>query len=254
MTSSPMRFTSKVLLLAVALLLWSATSSSAQTSVTQEGAFDTANYTCAATCTKTYTGVGAVSVGQMVICGVSNYNGRTISAYTFGGQAMSLGSEIASGFDRQAIVYRYVTGAESGTDVVVTISGSDGNNPPMNCLVAAGLASDQSSLDGASNVDGSLDSHSIGPVTPDTAENLVVGWASVRGNRTWTNDAGWDEVGTPVNFYSMVWDSQSSASARTWTFSTMDGAATADVSIVAFNGTVAVGNVNNPFQTVRSGQ
>lgn len=207
----------------------------AQVSITQTGAWNTGAYD--GSNQKTYTGLSAVSVGEVVICGVTNLGNRTFSSVTMGGQTATAATVLNAAFEDQGIYFRVWTGAESGQDVVVTISGSDSSTPnPMNCLVASGLASDQSSLDGVSESSGSATSHDAGPVTPDTAHNLVVGFSGLRANRAWANDAGWTDVGATSNTYAFVYDIQTAADARTWVFSEASAGA-ASLSIAAFNGT-----------------
>lgn len=218
------------LVIALVLVGWSVTPALAQVSVAQAPSLSVGPYTAGV---KTFTGLTSLSTGQLVICGAAILSSRTFSSITVGGEAMTLIATINTGFGGQTIAYRVITGDESGQDVVVTLSGADAENTPVGCIVVAGAATDQSGQDTDSNVPAGAQEHTIGPVTPTTASNIVVGWSGDRGNRSWTNASGWTVVGE-ANRYAMVYDIQDAADDRSWTFSTTDSAGGAWLSLAVF--------------------
>lgn len=220
-----------VALVLVALLALAApTTTWAQITIAQAPEPDTAAYTAGV---KTYTSLTSVSTGQTVICGVENQLGRTFSSVTMGGQSATLATDsyLAGSGARIAQYHRYFDGTESGQDVVVTLSGSDGNNGGMYCVVVSGLSSTPAPA--GHTVAGTGASSTVSAVTPAQANNVVIGY-SWRGNRTWTNDAGWTEVGTPAAKWSMVYRIQTSATAQDWVL-TPDTDGYADMTLVAYS-------------------
>jgi hypothetical protein len=187
---------------------------------------------------KTYTGLSALSVGQYVVIAAMNGNNRTFSSVTLGGQAMAAfpNNPINGVYEDQGLWFRRVTGAESGQDVVITLSGSDGNNCTLQALVIGGLAA-EAGEQGAAESSASSTTHHVGPITPSGATNIVIAYAE-RGNRNWTDqvtDPAWHVV-AQANLYSIVYTIQSSAAESTYQFSTGDTAGFAVMSIGSLNG------------------
>lgn len=192
---------------------------------------------------KTLTTLTALSVGDVVICCVANWENRGFNSATVGGQAMTQASLLNGSYADQAVYFRVITGDETGQDVVVTLSGADGNSAPIGVIVATGLASDQGTFSASRQIStafASGASHTIGPVTPGAADNLIVGFCGDAGNRTWSDDAGWTKVTGSTVRYEMIYDIQTAADARSWTY-TPDSDGAANLSIVAFNGESAGG-------------
>lgn len=225
-------------LLLVAACLWFCAVPARAQAVVQEGVVDGAAYTIGV---KTYTGLAALGAnGNTVVCGVVNLATRSFSSVTLGTQAMTqLPNTLLANF--LAIYYRTLTGTEASAEVVVTLSGNDTSASSMNCVELSGLASDQSGAVGTNENSASATSHDVGPVTPATTNNIVIAFSN-RGNRTWVPNAGWDDIGAAGNTYSFVYDIQPAADARTYSFSTAGGAATAQMAISALSGASASGS------------
>lgn len=189
--------------------------------------------------TRTYTGLSALTIGDDVIAGcVLAAPGETISSVTLGGQAMTLisGASVV-GTESGATVALYrrtVTGAESGQDIVATYSGSDPNAAPFFGFVIRGASATQvAATDSYASLPGPFD---VGPVTPTLDDHIVIALTH-RGNRAWTDDGGWTTIGTPANRYAMVYDINTSITARTLTL-TPDVDGFLDGVIVAIDGVI----------------
>lgn len=223
--------------LTLALLLW-ATTAQAQVTVTQAVGPDAASYTAGV---KTFTGLSALSVGQTVVCGVANFNNRTFSSVLLGGQAMAVSTDATIGAtaSRSTQYWRRVDGSESGQNVVVTLSGSDGNSSGMYCLVLAGVAASPA-IDGDGDAGSGVTSLTTGPVTPTAAHNIIISYGQ-RGNRTWTYNSGWTDVGTPNFNYYMAYRIQTAATAQQMDITTGDSSSFLDLTIASYDGTSGVG-------------
>jgi len=169
---------------------------------------------------KTYTALTTLTPGDVVITGAENGSNRNFSSVTLGGQAMTPfpGSPYNATFVDFGNWWRRVDGTESGQDVVVTLSGSDGENTPMGCVVIRGLPADFDPQSVITFQD-AMTSFSVGPVTPTYADNIIIVWNG-RGNRDWsaTPAEGFTHIGTPGAVYYFGYKIQTAATASTKTF------------------------------------
>lgn len=225
------------LILATLCLLWPLTAA-AQITVTQSPAVDNNAYTAGV---KTYTGLTSVTTGRTYACGVANGNDRGFSSVTLGGQAMTActNSAVNDSFADQAIYVRVADGSESGANVVVTLTGSDGNNTAMACVEITGAAASLSATGAAVHGTGA-DNYTTSGVTAGTAHNIGIGYSGSRANRSWTTNAGWTDVAN-VNAYNWSHYIKTSASSTTYGFSTGDGAGGAELSMCVIDGAAGGG-------------
>lgn len=191
--------------------------------------------------TKTYTALTALTVGDYVVVSANNQQDRTFSSVTLGGQAMTAfpNNPINNSFEDHGLWYRRVDGTETGQDVVVTLSGTDGNPSPCGAVVIRGLATTQPTAAGGVESSPPNTIHNIS-LTPGSADNIFIVFGFGAG-RTWTDNGGWTDIGTPPNNASLfAYDITASASARTYEITTGDSAGAMLFAIGSLDG--AAGN------------
>lgn len=192
---------------------------------------------------KTYTGLTALTIGDYVVACAMNAVDETFSSVALGGQAMTAfpNNPLNGTFQDMGLWYRRVTGAESGQDVVITLSGGDANPTWAGAVVIRGLASTQPTIAGGSEASASSTSHDIA-ITPGSADNIIIAFTQ-RGARTWTDNGGWTDIGTPPDTAgAFVYDITSSASARTYSYSNPDSPSDATLAIGSLDAEATAGN------------
>lgn len=188
------------------------------------------------TSTYTLTGLSAISAGEGIVVATSNFNLRNVNSVTLSssGTTTSL-TQLLSLAGSMTLWYGTASGSETNTDVVVVLSGNASDGEMVGALVVSGWSSDQSGATGTTESAGSSLTHDIGPVTPPTANNLMV-FATARGNRDWTDDSDYTLVNDISDTSAFAYRIQSAANADTYDFSNADAGAAADMVFGAFAG------------------
>lgn len=197
------------------LLVLVAGPAGAQMTVTQSPSLVTGSL-FAGTTTYTFTGLSAPSAGQGVVCVERNGNNRSVSSMTLSSSgtttSFSVRAAITSPF-RVEMWYATATGSETNANVVVTLSGTANDFEAVGCMVVSGWNSDQSGSTSITQTTSATTTHTVGTVTPTTANNILIHFAE-RGNATWTEDSNYTQITTGTALFVFDYWIQSSATAR----------------------------------------
>lgn len=226
----------KHLRIALALVLLSAVPAAAQVSVTQSPSMAVGGI-FAGTTSYTFTGLSAVSAGQGVVCVERNGNNRSVSSMVLSSSGTTTAfTSVATMTSPRIEMWRATaTGSETNANVVVTLSGTANDFEAVGCIVVSGWSSDQSGATSTTQNTTAQTTHTVGTVTPATANNLLVHFAE-RPNRTWTEDSNYTQVTTGSVFFEFSYWIQTSATARLHTM-VSDSAGDAAMILAAFSGT-----------------
>lgn len=217
------------------LLLFGVTPVSAQITAVQTPAVATGSL-FAGTTTYTFTGLTAPSAGQGVVCVERNGNNRAISSITLSssGTTTAFTSVATLPSPRIEMWRATATGSETNANVVVTLAASANDFEAVGCAVFSGWSSDQSGSTSITQTTTAQTTHTVGTVTPVTANNVIVHW-SERPNRSWTEDSNYTQITTGSVFFEFSYWIQSSATARLHTM-VSDSAGDAGMLLAQFSG------------------
>lgn len=190
----------------------------------------------AGTTTYTFTGLSAPSAGQGVVCVERNGNNRAISSITLSSSGTTTAfTSVATVSSPRIEMWRATaTGSETNANVVVTLAVSANDFEAVGCIVVSGWASDQSGSTSITQTTTAQTTHTVGTVTPVTANNIIVHW-SERPNRSWTEDSNYTQVTTGSVFFEFSYWIQTSATARLHTMIS-DSAGDAGMILAQFSG------------------
>lgn len=185
--------------------------------------------------TYTRTGLSAISAGQGVIVYVSSNFIRSITSVVLGSTGTTTPLTLIGSISTTVYVFAgTASGSETNTNIVVTASGSIGDDTDYGVLVVDTWNSDQSGAD-IEVLTSSTDTWAVPSVTPPTASNLIVA-AVLRGNRGYTDDPDFTYVSLAgTNLAAFGYIVQAAATAQGLNF-TADLPTQADIVLIAFAG------------------